>query len=122
MKKMIPLGLLWLGLIIAAPSLLAADISVKDGDSIQAAVNQASTGDVILVHPGTYKESVYVDKDGITIRGVVVEGEWPVMDGEGILNDAILYSGNDFTVEWLTITRYKGNAVMGQAGNNFVIR
>jgi len=122
MKKIIPQGLLWLSLILAAPTLMAADILVKDGESIQGAVNKANTGDVILVHPGTYKESVYVDKDGITIRGVVIDGEWPVMEGEGVRNDAILYSGNDFTVEWLTITHYKGNAIMGQAGNNFVIR
>lgn len=122
MTKIIPLGLLWLSLLVAAPSLMAAEISVKDGESIQGAVNKAETGDVILVYPGTYKESVYVDKDGITIRGVVQDGEWPVMEGEGKRNDAILYSGNDFTVEWLTITHYKGNAIMGQAGNNFVIR
>ena len=122
MKKIIPLGLLWLSLFVLAPSLMAAEISVKDGESIQSAVNKAQTGDVILVYPGTYKESVYVDKDGITIRGVVQDGEWPVMEGEGKRNDAILYSGNDFTVEWLTITHYKGNAIMGQAGNNFVIR
>ena len=73
MKKIIPQGLLWLSLILAAPTLMAADILVKDGESIQGAVNKANTGDVILVHPGTYKESVYVDKDGITIRGVVID-------------------------------------------------
>lgn len=103
-------------------ALWAAELNVRDGESIQAAVNKAQSGDVILVHPGTYKESVYVDKDGITLRGVVVEGEWPVLEGEGVRNDAILYSGNDFTVEWLKITHYKGNAIMGQSGNNFVIR
>ncbi|CAN0343258.1 unnamed protein product, partial [Chrysoparadoxa australica] len=94
----------------------------KDGESIQAAVNKAVNGDVILVQPGTYRESVYIDKDNITLRGVVVEGEWPVMEGDHKLNDAILYSGNNVTVEWLKIMHYKGNAIMGQSGNNYVIR
>ena len=101
---------------------LAKDIVVKDGESIQAAVNKAVNGDVILVQPGTYRESVYIDKDNITLRGVVVEGEWPVMEGDHKLNDAILYSGNNVTVEWLKIMHYKGNAIMGQSGNNYVIR
>lgn len=112
---------LWL-LIITTQGTWAAEIAVKDGESIQAAVNRASPGDVVLIYPGEYRESVYVDKDNITLRGVVVEGEWPVMEGEGKRNDAILYSGNDFTVEWLTIKHYKGNAIMGQAGNNYTIR
>lgn len=112
---------LLLSLLLCLPA-LAKDIVVKDGGSIQAAVNKAASGDVILVHPGTYRESVYIDKDNITLRGVVVEGEWPVMEGDHKLNDAILYSGNNVTVEWLKIMHYKGNAIMGQSGNNYVIR
>jgi nitrous oxidase accessory protein NosD len=45
-----------------------------------------------------------------------------VLDGQGKLNDAILYSGNNVVVENLTITKYKGNGIMSQAGNNFEIR
>ena len=95
---------------------------VRDGDSIQAAVAAAGEGDIIRVFPGTYSETVYIDKDDLVISGVVIEGAWPVMDGNKELNDAILYSGNDITVENLQIRHYKGNAIMGQAGNNFLIR
>lgn len=122
MKKPVAKLALWLCLLITSGAAFAAELAVKDGQSIQEAVNAAAPGDVILIHPGTYKESVYIDKDNITLRGVVVEGEWPVLDGEHKRNDAILYSGNDVTVEWLTIKHYKGNAIMGQAGNNYVIR
>ncbi len=96
--------------------------TVKDGDSIQAAVVAASPGDTIRVMPGTYKETVYIDKDDIAIVGVITDSVWPVLDGEGFRNDAILYSGNGIRIENLKITKYKGNAIMGQAGNNFVIR
>ena len=50
-----------------------------------------------------YHEAVYIDKDHITVRGMVEENEWPVMDGKRVLNDAILYSGNNITIEWLKI-------------------
>jgi parallel beta-helix repeat protein len=108
--------------LLAAGSVPAATLEVRDGGSIQQAIIQAQPGDTILVYPGTFHESVYIDKDKITLRGVVENNSWPTLDGEKKLNDAILYSGNDITIEWLKITNYKGNAIMGQAGNNFVIR
>jgi parallel beta-helix repeat protein len=95
---------------------------VRDGQSIQEAVRRAVPGDVIQVFPGTYKETVYIDKDDILLTGVIEQGKWPTMEGERKLNDAVLYSGNNITVENLLITHYKGNAIMGQAGNNFLIR
>ncbi|MCH8860990.1 MAG: right-handed parallel beta-helix repeat-containing protein [Proteobacteria bacterium] len=110
------------GLGFAAQQSTGQRIIVTDGQSIQAAVNSASPGDVIQVYPGTYRETVYIDKDSITLTGVVVEGEWPTLDGGGTLNDAFLYSGDNITIENFRITHYKGNGVMGQAGNNFVIR
>ena len=97
-------------------------IVVKDGESIQDAVKQASPGAVIKVMPGTYKETVYIDKDDIVLSGVIEQGNYPVLEGEGQRNDAILYSGNGITIENFWITHYKGNGIMGQAGNNFVIR
>ena len=95
---------------------------VRDGQSIQEAVKRAAPGDVIRVFPGTYKETVYIDKDDILLSGVIENGQWPTMEGESKLNDAVLYSGNNVTVENLRITHYKGNGIMGQAANNFLIR
>lgn len=86
------------------------------------AVMAASPGDLIQVMPGTYSETVYVDKDNISIIGVIEQGRRPVLDGKGQLNDAFLYSGNNFVIENFLIKKYKGNAIMGQAGNNFEIR
>ncbi len=97
-------------------------VVVKDGESIQAAVKAAQPGTVIRVMPGTYHETVYIDKDDIRIIGVIEGGKRAVLDGQKKLNDAILYSGNNFVVENLEIRAYKGNGVMGQAGNNFEIR
>ena len=111
-----------LGLIFLSHTVSSAVHEVREGGSIQTAVTQAQSGDVIRVFPGTYHETVYVDKDDISLIGVVEDGQWPHLDGQKILNDAILYSGNGFSVEWFKITHYKGNAIMGQSGNNFSIR
>ncbi len=97
-------------------------IEVRDGELIQAAVAQARSGDLIRVYPGRYKETVYIDKENISLQGVIQEGKWPTLDGEKELNDAFLYSGNGILIENFKIVNYKGNGVMGQAGNNFVIR
>jgi parallel beta-helix repeat protein len=99
-----------------------AVIVVNPGDSIQAAVELAQPGDTIQVMPGTYSETVYIDKDDIHLLGVIQEGARATMDGLGKLNDAILYSGNNVVIENFRITQYKGNGIMGQAGNNFEIR
>ena len=95
---------------------------INEGESIMAAVQLAKPGDTIQLMPGLYHETVYIDKDDIHVIGVIKEGKRATLDGENKLNDAILYSGNNIVIENLTITRYKGNGIMGQAGNNFEIR
>jgi len=92
-------------------------IVVKPGESIQAAVASAHSGDTVQVLPGTYHETVYIDKDDIALVGAIHGGDWPTLDGEGKQNDAVLYSANGIRVE-----NFKGNAIMGQGGNNFIVR
>jgi len=49
-----------------------------DYTKIQDAINAASTGDTIVVKPGTYKEHLGVDKQ-VTLKGE----NYPIVDGEG---------------------------------------
>ena len=109
------------GVVVHTPA-SGSIIDVRNGEFIQEAVAQAQPGDLIRVYPGTYKETVYIDKENISLQGVILEGKWPTLDGEKELNDAFLYSGNGILIENFKIINYKGNGVMGQAGNNFVIR
>jgi parallel beta-helix repeat protein len=110
----------------AAPGVTATAettvIIVKDGELIQNAVKAANGPTTIHVMPGNYHETVYIDKDNIRLIGVIEEGRRATLDGKGVLNDAILYSGNNIVVENFYITKYKGNGIMSQAGNNFEIR
>lgn len=48
---------------------VGAELAVPDDfDSIQAAVDEAESGDVILIAPGAYRQDIVVEKD-ITLRG-----------------------------------------------------
>ncbi|HXK24689.1 MAG TPA: parallel beta-helix domain-containing protein [Myxococcota bacterium] len=81
--------------------------------TIQAAVDAASSGDTIVVPPGTYHETVVVDKDGLTIRGSVAAildasgHEYGMRVGTGeITGDPPVcppLSVHDFTLDGLTI-------------------
>jgi nitrous oxidase accessory protein len=48
----------------------ADEIFVQSGESIQAAVNNAVSGDVIIVKPGTYTENI-----DVTIHNIVIKSE-----------------------------------------------
>ena len=108
---------------VAGAPASAATLLVKEGELIQDAVRAAEPGAIIRVMPGDYHETVYIDKDGIRLYGVIEEGRHATLDGRDILNDAILFSGNNVVVEeGLRIVNYKGNGIMSQAGNNYEIR
>jgi hypothetical protein len=66
-----------------------------DFPTIQAAVDAAGPGDLILVEAGTYKETVRVTTAGLTIRGVdrnavVIDGEFERANGFEIFEDGVV--------------------------------
>jgi hypothetical protein len=63
------------GVFFAAAPVSARTLVVHPPQSIQAAVDRASAGDRIVVHPGTYRETgeasaVTITKDGIELVGL----------------------------------------------------
>ena len=59
---------------VAGPPMTDVVVVVKDGESIQQAVQNAAPGTTIQVMPGTYKETVYIDKEGIRLVGIIEAG------------------------------------------------
>ncbi|HIA52191.1 MAG TPA: hypothetical protein EYN91_08920 [Candidatus Melainabacteria bacterium] len=44
-------------------------VEVRQGESIQAAIDRAQEGSIIKVYPGVYKERLHIKKDNISLRG-----------------------------------------------------
>ena len=105
-----------------APPAAPRTLVVKAGGSIQEAVDAAHPGDTIEVEPGTYRESVLVDVDRITLRGLVKGGQRAVLDGEGALTDAVIASGHGFTIEGFALRDYTSNGITVQGATGVVFR
>lgn len=97
------------------------DVTVGPGQSIQEAVNSMPpTADhwIVEVLPGTYKETVAVDRAGVELRGSVKgpgDTERPILDGSldggRMRKDAVLVSGAHFTISGFLVKNYSGNGV-----------
>lgn len=67
------------------------------GKDLQALIDQAERGAVVVLEPGTYDGDVHIDKP-LELRG---EG-WPIVDGHGVGN-VITISAPDVTITGLVI-------------------
>ncbi len=79
-----------------------------DYATIQWAVDNATAGDTIVVHSGTYYENVNVTRQ-LILRGVDTGGGKPVVDA-GISGSAITLSADGITLLGFTATNASGGA------------
>ena len=121
----------------AASAWASQTIVVGPGQSIQAAINEASPGDTVLVKPGVYHQSVQIRTDGITLRGsgafrggtvLVPPRHFPNTLCNGVFGPtgvcilaknvnrktgAVITTVRDDTVTGLLVTGFPGNGVFG---------
>lgn len=81
------------------------DGRVKNGESIQAAIDAADPGDIVCVMPGTYVEDVVIDRSGLTLSG---RGN-AVVEGTGHSGATISIEADDVTVRRLRVRHPDGN-------------
>ncbi len=75
-------------------------IEVSEGESIQAAIDSARTGEVIEVHKGVYHEAIRTNKPlRIMGLGAVIDGKHVLPQGREVRKDPV--SGNWFVYEGL---------------------
>jgi len=107
-----------------APAFKASGRTIRvpaDAKTIQAGVDRARKGDLVLVSPGVYKESVKVSTDGIVIRGL--DRNRTILDGEFKRDNGVFVVGaNGVAVENLTARNYTENGffwngVLGYRGS-----
>jgi plastocyanin len=92
-----------------------------DARTIQGAVDRATTGDLVLVSPGVYKESVTIGTDGIVLRGV--DRNRTILDGELKRDNGVFVVGADgvavenMTARNFTENGFFWNGVLGYRGS-----
>lgn len=98
-------------------------ITVKTGELIQSAIDQARPGDVIEVESGVYHEALKVSVHNLTLRGQDGGPEqWPVLDGQHQLDNGAFVTGSFFTIEKFQIRNYTENGVIAQGVYSPVFR
>lgn len=82
-------------------------VSVKEGESIQAAIDKAAEGSVIQVEPGVYRERLDITRDNIVLKG---DGKAIIdLDGKNTSGAAINISGRkDVTIDGFEIRNVRG--------------
>jgi hypothetical protein len=115
-----------------APAVSGRTIKVPaDRPTVQAAVDSAQPGDLILIAPGVYKEDINVTTENLTIRGeerntTILDGEFTRENGVRVLNangvaienlSARNFTGNGFF--WTGVTGYRGSYLTTSRTGNY---
>jgi hypothetical protein len=111
------------GATTTAPGASGTTLEVPgDHPTIQAAVDAAEPGDLILVGPGTYAEEVSVETEHLVIRGtdrntVIIDGGFERENGIKVLADGV-------AVENLTVRNANGNGIFwtGSYEDDYVLK
>ena len=120
-------------LALACASTLSAAVETHDVSfdgsmeytSIQDAIDAASDGDIIYIHPGYYQEALNTNGKNVSLHGKVDEdeGNWPVLYGPGN-GKSILTVANGETqeMEVSSLVFFGGFSGWGPAVNIFEAR
>ncbi|WP_143254662.1 right-handed parallel beta-helix repeat-containing protein [Amycolatopsis azurea] len=82
----------------------------EDAKTIQQGLDAAQPGDLVLVGPGEYHESITMTKPRVVLRGV--DRNTVVVDGDFTKVNGITVTGAQSVVENLTVRRFLANGVL----------
>lgn len=81
-----------------------------DVPTISGAMERVAPGGLVLVSPGTYPETVTIEKPGVTLRGT--DRNDVVIDGGGIRPEGVVVLADDVTVQNFTVHSHTFNGVL----------
>ncbi len=96
--------------------------TVGPGQMIQAALDSTIPGDVVEIKPGVYHEALLLNTDGVTIRGLIENGQRPVLDGQNKLTDALISSSHNLLIQGLMVKDYVNNGLTIHGSQNVSFR
>ncbi|MDD3247888.1 MAG: PGF-pre-PGF domain-containing protein [Methanosarcina sp.] len=102
----------------------ATEITVQKGDSIQAAVDNASSEDVITIQPGNYTENVKIYTDGLTIRSASGNPDNTMIKAKTATDNAIFVQADNVRISGITAAAATAQSASGirlSGCNNCVI-
>ena len=89
------------------------EIIVQPGSSIQDSVNSATSGDTIIVKPGTYTENLKITKDNLTIRSESENSDDAIIKARNKTAHVFLLQADKVKIEGFKIS---GSIKYGYAG------
>ncbi|KKG12812.1 PKD domain-containing protein [Methanosarcina sp. 2.H.A.1B.4] len=91
----------------------AAEIIVQSGDSIQVAVNNASSGDIITIKPGTYTENIKISTGGLTIRSESGNPDNTIIKAKSSTVNVISVQAENVKISGIQASRASGSSYSG---------
>jgi len=97
---------------------------VRNGQSIQAAIDAATTAKIIYIEPGVYKETITVNKPGIQLIGSVCNPYSKIViqnPGDADNGITVQDGGDGFTLKNVTIEDFEENGIILIRVDNFTL-
>ena len=113
MNTLTVLTLAFLILILISSTGTATEIIVQPGSSIQNSVNNATSGDTIIVKPGTYTENIKITKDNLIIRSESSDPDDTIIKAKSPSANVFLIQANNVKINGFKIS---GSIKYGYAG------
>jgi PGF-pre-PGF domain-containing protein len=91
----------------------AAEIIVEPGSSVQAAVNNATSGDIITIKPGTYTENVKISTDSLTIRSASGNPDNTMIKAKNTTDNALFVKAANVKISGIKAAAATGSSASG---------